>query len=361
MDNYWIDPFLYVNVYYAALGIATLWILIQSDGTLLKQFNWGALLLVGAIVVYWANRPITTEAGLVDTKVYAHFFTSAQEEGVDVLDYKDMGFMFVMEKLLPFSLEFFFGVLAFLYIGPYTLAYKRIYHDKFGLALIILICSFSFFGYGVNGIRNGIALSFVTLAISFCDTKKWLFLLLCLIGISFHKSATLPIVALCIAQCYKNSDVYLKIWIACIIISLFAGNILASIIPDDFMGDERLSDYLNSDFGDQEYANFSHTGFRFDFILYSLIPIIIGRKFLGNSEEEFNFYRLVYNVYLICNSFWILTIYVPYNNRFAYLSWFLYPVLITYPFVKETDWMDNKIKSVALLNYLFTFFMFLKG
>lgn len=361
MNNYWIDPFLYVNIYNTALGIATLWVLVQSDGTLLKRFNWGALLLVGAIVVYWANRPITHEAGLVDTKVYAHFFTAAKEEGVDVLDYKDVGFSFVMSNLLSFSLEFFFGVLAFLYIGSYTLAYKRIYQDKFGLALIILICSFSFFGYGVNGIRNGIALAFVTLAISFYDKRKWLFLLICFIGFSFHKSAALPIVALCIARYYKNSDVYLKLWIACIIVTLFAGNIIASIVPEDFMGDGRLSGYLNSDYGNQEYANFSYNGFRYDFVLYSLLPIIIGRKFLNNSEGNLNFYRLVYNVYLICNSFWILTIYVPFNNRFAYLSWFLYPILITYPFVKTTDFLNNQIKMVVLLNFLFTFIMSLKG
>lgn len=360
MNNYWIDPFLYVNIYYTALGLATLWVVVQNDGTLLRRFNWGALLLFGIIVVYWAYRPITSEAGLVDTKAYAFFFTAAKEKGAYVLDYKDMGYMFVIKNLLPFSLQFFFGVLAFLYLGAYALAYHRIYHDKFGLALIILICSFSFFGYGVNGIRNGVALSFVTLAISFCDTKKWLFLLISLIGFSFHKSAILPIAALCIAQYYKNTDVYIKIWIVCIIISLFAGNIIASIIPDDFMGDDRLSGYLNSQYGNQKYANFSHTGFRYDFILYSLIPIIIGKKFLNNNGENSNFYRLVYNVYLICNSFWILTIYVPYNNRFAYLSWFLYPILITYPFVKETDCLDNKIKVIALLNFLFTFFMFLK-
>lgn len=360
MDNHWIDPYLYVQIYYAILVIITFSVVLSSNGTIIERFNAEALVLVGFIIVYWAFRPVTHEAGLADTKAYAFFFTAAQDQGAQVLDYKDPGYMLVIKSLLSFPLQLFFGVFAFLYIGTYTIAYKRIYHDNFGLAIIILVCSFSFWGYGVNGIRNGVALAFVTLALTFCNHKKLLFILISLIGFSFHKSAILPIMAICLAQYYKKTNVYFTIWIICIIISLLLGNVIASLVPDDFLGDDRLSDYLNAQYGNQKYTNFSYTGFRVDFLIYSMIPILIGRKFLENNYEENGFYHLVYNVYLICNSFWILAIYVPYNNRFAYLSWFLYPILVSYPFLKTTSYLDNKIKTVLFLSFLFAFFMWLK-
>lgn len=360
MDKFWIDPYLYIQIYYAILVIVTFGTVLSSNGTLIRRFNTEALILVGFIVVYWAFRPITHEAGLADTKAYALFFTLAQEQGEQVLNYKDPGYMFVIKSLLSFPIELFFWILALFYVGTYTVAYKYIYRDKYGLALIILICSFSFFGYGVNGVRNGVALAFVSLGLSLLDKKKFLFILFSLIGFSFHKSAILPIAAICLAQYYNKSKVYLNIWIVCIILSLLFGNMIASMVPKDFFGDDRLSEYLNAQYGNQKFANFSYTGFRFDFLLYSAVPVFIGRNFLRDIDDGNNFYRLVYNVYLICNSFWILAIYVPYNNRFAYLSWFLYPILITYPFFKNSDILNNKIKLLIFLNFIFTFLMWLK-
>ena len=263
--------------------------------------------------------------------------------------------------MLPFPIEAFFGILAFLYIFTYIFAYKNIYYSNFGIAFIILVCSFSFWGYGVNGMRNGIALAFVTLMLSNYNRKIWLSVLMCIIAVSFHKSALLPICSLILMKFYSKPKVYLGVWILCFLLSLSFGNFLASIIPSDLLGDDdRLSSYLTSQFGNQEYASFSYTGFRLDFVIYSMIPIIIGWRYLKKMNFKNIFYLRIWNTYVICNAFWLLTIYVPYNNRFAYLSWFLFPILVTYPYVKGESGMSKNIRIILILNYLFMFIMWLK-
>jgi len=143
----------------------------------------------------------------------------------------------------------------------------------------------------------------------------------------------------------------MSVWFACLLLSLVLGNFLASLIPADLMGeDDRLSSYLTAEFANQQNATFSYTGFRFDFLFYSMIPIVVGWKYIKKIKSKDIFYLRVWSTYVICNAFWILTIYVPYNNR----------LLVTYPFVKEKIRLTRNIHVVLFLNYLFMFLMWLK-
>ncbi len=333
-------------------------IFLSSNGTYLPKYNKLALILTAFLIVYLGFRPITSKYGLADTINYATFFHLAQTIGPEVLAYKDPGFMFVITSMLETTVSLFFTVCLALYLVPYVCAYKRFFDDKFGFAVIVMICSFGFFGYAVNGIRNGIAFSFVTLA--FAQRKYIPMILFALIGLSFHKSVVLPIAAFCITLLYNKKSTYLNIWIASALLSMMFANVVAQFIPADFLGDDRLSTYMNANFQDQVNASFSYVGFRYDFLIYSAIPIIIGWKYLNGDGWSNVWYERIYNTYILCNSFWLFTAYVPYNNRFAFLSWFLYPILVTYPYIQNTDELDTKLKNVLGLSYLFMFLMWIK-
>jgi hypothetical protein len=49
-----------------------------------------------------------------------------------------------------------------------------------------------------------------------------------------------------------------------------------------------------------------------------------------------------------------------FSNRFAYLSWFLYPIVFTYPLFRMNIWKDQDRKTALILFAYsgFTFFMF---
>lgn len=109
-------------------------------------------------------------------------------------------------------------------------------------------------------------------------------------------------------------------------LSLCFGGISSSI--DLLIQDDRLSMYAE---GDAAKGLFSYTGFRFDFLLYSLLPIIVAFFFKLRAKTKNELYEKLLCVYLMTNSFWVIFIRANFSNRFAYLSWFLYPLVLAYP------------------------------
>lgn len=220
----------------------------------------------------------------------------------------------------------------------------------------MLIISLSFWGYGTNGIRNGIATSFFLLALS---SKKNIFTWLWIIfAISFHKSLFIPTLAYIISFFYKNTKTYLKVWFIAIPLSL----VLGSIIENFFMGlgvfsDNRITGYFEDDADIQ--SEFSSLGFRWDFLLYSATGVFAGWYFIIKKQFEDKLYINLYNIYLITNAFWILVIRANFSNRFAYLSWFMLGIIIIYPFLKAKFFHNQHkiIGRIIFFYFLFTFLM----
>ena len=72
------------------------------------------------------------------------------------------------------------------------------------------------------------------------------------------------------------------------------------------------------------------------------------------------FYARLVNTYLLANAVWILVIHSDQSNRFAYLSWFMMPWVLLYPFVpgKIIDRpRTGLIATVLCAHYLFTYVM----
>lgn len=75
-----------------------------------------------------------------------------------------------------------------------------------------------------------------------------------------------------------------------------------------------------------------------------------------------SFYARLVNTYLLANAIWVLLIHANFSNRFAYLSWFMMPWLLLYPFVpgKIIDRPRSGLIAVVLfVHYLFTYFMWM--
>lgn len=122
--------------------------------------------------------------------------------------------------------EAFFFICAILYIYPLYVVSKKIFKEYWAYSFLMLILSFSFWAYGTNGIRNGIATSLFLWAIV-QDNKKYLYVLL-LCSVNFHISLIIPIVMYFVAQYYNNTKYIFYFWILCIPLSLVLGNTLES-------------------------------------------------------------------------------------------------------------------------------------
>ena len=229
------------------------------------------------------------------------------------------------------------------------------------LAFLFVVGSFSFYGYGVNGIRNGMAAALTLLAFSYLKTNRWIALILSFVIIQIHGSMFLPVCAAWLSLFYKNTKFYLYCWLFSIVLSVSIGGALETYFASlNVVDDERFSSYLlNKNFSDQ----FSYTGFRWDFLLYSVMPIWLGWYVVIKRKIYNDQYLLLLHTYLLSNAFWIMLIRASFSNRFAYLSWFMYPIVLAYPLLILPVWRCNRRKIVIILmaHYMFTYLMWLIG
>ena len=299
-------------------------------------------------------RPISG-AYFGDMGTYANLFVNYASGGI-MLFQQDVGFDFFMSSSAKImTIDFFFLLCAFLYVFPIYLTSKKFFKKYWFYAFLILVSSYSFWTYGTNGIRNGLASSLVLLAFAYKD-KKVVMIALMFVAASFHKSMLLPILAYGITFFYKDSKKVFYFWLLCIPLSLIAGGVFESAFANLGFDDERIS-YLTA--GNVNNDEFSGTGFRWDFVVYSASAVFAGWYFIFKRKYKDPVYSQLFNTYLIANGFWILIIRANFSNRFAYLSWFMMGLVIVYPFLKMQFFKNQQkvLGTVILFYFMFTYMM----
>jgi len=250
--------------------------------------------------------------------------------------------------------DLFFLLIAIIYFVCMYFACKRLFHGEAFLVFIVCLAAFSTFSYGTNGIKAGAAASIFMLAISYHD-KIIPSLLLALVSYGFHHSMQVAVVAWVIVLLYHDSRIFLFFWILCVILSALHFTLFQEIFAS--LTDDTGSGYLSNT---NPYDNtFSLTGFRPDFILYSSVPVLLGAYMILKQKIVSKEYNLLLSFYLLTNSVWMLCMYSEFTNRIAYLSWFIYPVVLIYPFVTFLKGKRSSIpmKLVVYGHLFFTIFM----
>ena len=309
------------------------------------------------IIFYIGLRPISGKY-FGDMGSYAFQYEDfVAGEKVDFINSKDLGFDIYMKLCSEImSVEFFFLMCAILYVVPLYLAVKKILNKYWFYPFFFLVISFSFWSYGTNGLRNGIATSLFIYAITRDDKKKIITFLI--IASLFHKSIYIPLLAYIISLLYKNTKTYIIIWLLAIPLSLALGSFWEGFFANlNLFDSDRFEGYLD---GDEEFQEqFSSLGFRWDFLVYSATGVLSGWYFIIKKGFNDKYYTIFFNIYLITNSFWILIIRANFSNRFAYLSWFLLGLVISYPFAKEKFFnsQHRNLGIILLAYFAFTFLM----
>lgn len=317
-------------------------------------------LLICIIFALWiGNRPISGRY-FGDTSNYAHIYQLMQ---LGIAGETDSGewlwnnLMFACSQTM--DINSFFTLIDIGYFGFTLWACRRLAPNNILVMLLFCLGAFSFFTYGTNGIRNGLACSIVLVFLSYIQgnkKEKIAAIVLAFIAYNIHHTTALPILTSVISLfCLKSFKSAYIFWLLSILISLVAGNALTSLFAG--LGfDDRLS-YLTNE---QEEGVFSHSGFRWDFLIYSMMPIVLGyyviiRKGIRDAKYEF-----LLNTYTLSNAFWVMVIRANYSNRFAYLSWFMYPIVLAYPLLRLDIWGDlqgKRLKQIMLAHVGFTWFM----
>lgn len=330
-----ISPLIYHSLYLFIVSVLTIFVgwgytkrknyIVNSTPSINLSVGWIVAFLMALFIGY---RPLHNV--FVDMMNY--------KEVYEAYLYNDFKFELWRENILfdnlflylcanAFDITVFFFLIAVIYfVGTYIAMIKLFKNDAL-YAYLAFLAAFSTFSYATNGIKAGVAATLFILAIAY-NRNILLSIIFLLASLGFHHSMVLPIGAYVCCYFYRNSKAYLIFWIFSLIIAALHISYFQNLLGG--MADERGSEYLTelSDWG-------GTTGFRLDFILYSAVPIAVGYYALIIKKLQSKEYKLIYNIYVFTNAVWMLCMYANFTNRIAYLSWFLYPIVLVYPFFKE--------------------------
>ncbi len=249
--------------------------------------------------------------------------------------------------------QYYFLLTAFIYVFNYYFVARRLAPQSIFLLTLAMFGAFMFRAYGVNTIRAGLALSFVLVGFTYYRKLVWS-LLFFFIAFNIHHSTAIPIAAFMVAKYYNKPRFFYYFWFLCVALSAVAGGFFTSLFAawgEDF--DDRNA-YLSTT--DTHY----NIGFRIDFILYSCLPLVLGHIYQERLHYRNEFYAILHSTYIIANAFWVLVIRANFSDRFAYLSWFMYTLVVMYPLLESPEHFRNVRNKVfwALLGInLFTYLM----
>ncbi|MEL0456400.1 EpsG family protein [Flavobacteriaceae bacterium SZ-1-7] len=340
------------------IGFITLfhtYVLKESEIKVLIFNRFFSLFVFSTVLFYIGLRPLN--GVFVDMTTYAHSFNQ-YKHGMPISDHGDIGFAYFLKFTSQImSQDMFFLLCAFIYIYPLFKACKNWFPFHYFFPFLMLIGSFSFWTYGVNGMRNGMATSVFILALSYVFKNRKLAFIFFAIALALHKSMMLPLMAYLVTTIMTDTKKYYFFWVLAILLSVTMGGVWENLFASLGFGDDRFAAYLTQE---ADASKFSSTGFRYDFLLYGAVPLMFGYFYIFKKGYNNIEYKRILHTYIVANGFWIMVIRANFSNRFAYLSWFLMAIVIAYPLFKEAlvKKQFKKIGVIILLYYGFTYAMY---
>lgn len=313
--------------------------------------KYQSLVLALVLAVFIGFRPI--HKVFVDTVGYAAYYNHILGKPFEFSSNVENLIFDNLTKFLAscgFSHSVYFLLLALIYFVCRQISCQKMFPNNSWAAYLVFLGAFLTFSSSVNGIKAGIAASIFACAIAYRESKQFAILLLA-ISWGFHHSMHTCVLAFLTVSLYKNTRFYSWFWAFCLIMAIAHVSFFQTLFTG--FTDEKSVGYLIGTGG-------WRTGMRYDFVIYSAMPILLGwyYKFVRKIDDEK--YEFVLNLYMLLNGLWMLCMYAAFTNRIAALSWALYPIVLIYPFFSDEIELENKNRTfsiVMLLHLAFTLFM----
>lgn len=319
-----------------------------------RSFSYQPLLLFCVFyIIIFGLRPVHVLRGQFgDTGNYARGYELLQNYGVFNMEGADEvshdWLFYTIEKVCAEIMDVHLWLMLMMccYIIPMYKGCKQIDVKHGALLMLFCIGAFEFYTFAVNGIRNGIACSIMIMAVAaLCKKKIVVTAIMCFIATGFHKSVALPVAALFFTYFVRNPKYMFIGWLGAIGVSLAFGSQIDAMLSA-MSYDERMANNLQNDDADGQILEHR---FRWDFLLYSSMPIILAAYTIFKRKLYDKTYLLLLGTYMYANSFWVLAIRAIFSNRIAYLSWFIYPIVLAYPLLNFEVFKKNHSKKTALI------------
>lgn len=311
------------------------------------SFIWTLCLAI--FYTWWIGaRPYS---GYGDTLAYYLGYQQALEEGAGEIVFNAgaewlWGLFTLISVKSGFDYHGYFTLIAAAYMFTATWALKKFVPTSPYLGFLFMVSSLFFLTFGVNGLRNGVACHMIMLAMAFLmEDKRIIAGVIAFLSLGIHRSTMLPIASVIAALTVIRQPRYaLHIWLASVPLSLMFGTQFTGLVAGAGL-DDRMSAYAEG-YDDGEYLN---AGFRWDFLIYSCMGVGMIWYVTMVKKLRDGWYNIISITYLLANAVWVMMIRIEYSNRFAYLSWFLMPVVVVYPLCNMKIWSTGQERKTAMI------------
>jgi len=326
-----------------------------------KYFNiLTILLLVSTIIVSIFSGFRDVWVG-TDTENYTYFYNAILLGSKNYVNYEPL-FIIFSRIIASFELNsnFFLFFITLLITWVYLFAFvksSKIWKKGYGLLPVYTLMLFSswYLVATINGLRQGIALAVLYVAMAFlADRKRFHFVIIFFLALGFHTSTILivPFLPLYLISLKKLS--YLYSMVALFSITGLSENFIKIISKTfNFGVYDKIKDYGST----ASVAEFY--GYRIDIFIYSVLWVyffIFLRRFLRN--EYSHKFDLIIKNFIILSFPYLFFGFGGFSNRYAIIAWFYLPLIqATYiVFSKLSDRLKYLpfliILPISLLNYI---------
>lgn len=341
-----ISAILYYPVYLLILTVLTFAVYPKYSRYSLDRFQpsnaeniFPALILTVFITVYIGIRPVS---GIFMDMVGVSIEWDMWDEGTFHFSLDRTNFLY--DNLRAFMatsgmpVEWLFMLMSVIYYGNMLVAVRKIFPNDTLFVMLMVMAAFSTFSYGANGFKAGAAASIFLVALAYHDNLK-ISIPMAIISWGFHHSMIVVLLAFLCVKIYNNPKAYFFLWVFSFFMGLFHITFFQNFFAE-FL-DDHSAEYLDSEWG---------SGFRINFILYSAVPLVVGYWTVFKKKLQSKEYNTILSLYLFVNSLWLLCIYAEFTNRIAYLSWFMYSIVLIYPFLK-IECGERQFHTAKLVGY----------
>ncbi len=285
----------------------------------------------------------------IDKPRYVSMFHNRYRWGVQD-GYKDMGWMFYVTFcaiIFKNKVFWFFLTTAAVYCFSYFVFANRYFEKKNIYFLIMTMGCLGFVNYATNTIHAGFAIAILILGLA--SKKKVLMIALLIGSIALHMSMIIPVAGFVAAMIVSEKKWFYAFWTLCFVLAVV--NVDMSPFMDLISPIDNRVEYY-SETMNRQFSSYK-IGFRWDFLIYSVMPLFISTHLVRKHHIEDAFLSKITNMYVFANAVWLLAIRIAFTDRIAYLSWFLIPFITLYPVIKYQEKFNNPNLLVLGITGLF--------
>jgi hypothetical protein len=321
-----------------------------KKGRITNIAPWLSFIYIIILIFSLAGYPIDP-INLTDKDRYEKAFYNISTYGFD-LEYKDMGWVLhniVCAKLFGSNIYMLWFMTALIYVlSYYSFALNILDKKRIMYFLVMSTGVLGFSSYGTNTLRQGLAIAFVLFSFR-KDSNSIIRIALLIFALLFHKSVIIFILSLLIAKYIRDYRFFIVFWVMCLLLTILNFNV--SDVLNNFADlDQRVMKYGDTIGG---ASSVYKSGFRLDFLLYSIMPLLFAYYYIGKKGIQDELYGLLVRSYIFANAMWILVIRIEFTDRVAYLSWFLIPFITLYPLLTYYTKFKKPQSKVLLTMFLF--------